>query len=309
MLHRLSWTLCGSGACLAVVLSATGYLSQIGAEHRPTSGRAPLREERSRHQRAVARQAPSLAHPGGSFREHTARIATDEEALLLNINLLEKGLAELRRHADYTLTFSRQERIDGELRTAETIQMKLREEPFSVHMKWNGTGREALYIQGRNDGKLLVRPGGWRRIFRRVKLDPSGSVAMAESRYAITESGLQLSAGRLLRQRQRDLELKRQVSSRMLGHKKISDRDCLQFVIEYRDPTVGPGYRKTINYLDSETGIPIAVKYYGWPDENAENGEPDGQTSEQETLLGNYVYSHIAFDKGLSDADFQLTHR
>ena len=70
---------------------------------------------------------------------------------------------------------------------------KIRHEPFSVYMKWlsGDRGRQLIYVDGQNDGKLLVQPGGIKgRLTGVLSLDPSGTLAMSDSRYPIQTAGL-----------------------------------------------------------------------------------------------------------------------
>src|SRR5882724_8434048 len=63
---------------------------------------------------------------------HSSRIA-----LQLHLTLLELGKHQLESIPDYTATFLKQERVNGEdLQELQTVQLKLRHEPFSVHMEW-----------------------------------------------------------------------------------------------------------------------------------------------------------------------------
>ena len=54
----------------------------------------------------------------------------------------------------YKRWYEREERIDGEMKEPQQMELKLRHAPFSVYMKWlNGDkGRELLYTANENDG-------------------------------------------------------------------------------------------------------------------------------------------------------------
>src|SRR5262249_11735785 len=114
-------------------------------------------------------------------------------ALQLHVALLDLGKHRIEDFPDYTATFLKQERVDGVLRDLETIQLKLRHKPFSVYMKWlegGDEGRQVLFVEGQNDDKLQVRLGGIKSRLPVVKLKPTDSLAMQESRHPITEMGL-----------------------------------------------------------------------------------------------------------------------
>ncbi len=83
----------------------------------------------------------------------------------------------------YTLTMFKEERIDGKLQKLELMRVAFLEQPFSVSLEWlEGTRRaeRALYVEGENDGRMLVRPtAGWRlaaRLAGRLGKDGIASV-------------------------------------------------------------------------------------------------------------------------------------
>lgn len=66
------------------------------------------------------------------------------------------------RHATmdaYTFRLKRREVVNGVKQTEELIAVKLRREPFSVHLAWIGKeakGRETIYVHGKFDNKMQV---------------------------------------------------------------------------------------------------------------------------------------------------------
>jgi hypothetical protein len=185
-----------------LIVVTCGWPFHTVAGERPASGGALTPMSGAADQSAATRQPAAVE----------AQSLTTREALLMNVDWLEEGLERLRPHPDYTAIPYRRERIGGTLKEGEEVQLKLRHRPFSVHLFWNQTGQEAAYVEGQNDGKLLVLASGWRRRLGQLRFDPHSSLVMRESHYAITETGLQLLAERLLRERSVDLELKAVVS-------------------------------------------------------------------------------------------------
>jgi len=95
---------------------------------------------------------------------------------------------------DYSAILYKQERIDGELQEQEVAFVKVRQQPFSVHMFFLAPhkGRECLYVEGPagTDGKLHARDSGFRRRLGVFELDPVGRLAMAGQKYPITKLGI-----------------------------------------------------------------------------------------------------------------------
>jgi hypothetical protein len=121
-----------------------------------------------------------------------------------HVALLESCLSHYRpRVKDYTCTFSKQERMDGRLGARQLIDVRFREDPFSVAMTWRENpprGDRVLYVEGRWDGKMLVRPTGVlaRAIVPVAVRDPDGKEAMAETRRPVTMFGFKRSLQSLL---------------------------------------------------------------------------------------------------------------
>lgn len=227
-------------------------------------------------------------------------------ALQLHIALLEVGKNRLERLPDYTATFVKHERLDGQdLQEMQTVQLKMRHKPFSVYLKWiegGEVGQEVLYVDGLNDQKMLVHPGGLKgKLLKQLNLEPTGAMAMAAARHPVTEMGLLALSDLLLSYRQRDLKLAKGVRWEMLGDQKFSERDCYCFIVEYTGRDVEPVYRKSITYIDKELSLPVCVHNYGWP---AEGATIEPAALDESTMIEYYGYSDIKFDRRLSDVDF-----
>lgn len=239
-------------------------------------------------------------------RQVQSAVSGSRVALQLHLALLELGKARVEKFPDYTATFVKRERLDGEdLQELQTMQLKLRHKPFSLYLKWQeggDVGREILYVDGQHEQRMLVHPGGLKgKLLPALKLEPNGSMAMAEARHPVTELGLSCLADQLISYRKRDLGLARGVRWEMMDDQKIGDRDCHCFVIEYASKEVEPVYRKSITYIDKELLLPICVRNFGWP---ADGIEVTPTTIDGLTMIEYYAYSEIKFDTRLGDLDF-----
>lgn len=100
---------------------------------------------------------------------------------------------------DYTTTFHKQERVDGELLPVEQIELKFRK-PFSVYMRWTGEvnqTREVIYVEGWNNNKLRAHKGSFPDMT--VNLRPDSGMAMQGNRHKITEAHFGHSIGVIAR--------------------------------------------------------------------------------------------------------------
>lgn len=222
----------------------------------------------------------------------------DEHLLQRQIELLDKGSRWLRATNGYTGTLERQERVGDELEDTDTINIALRHEPFSVRLDWGENGRRVVFIDGQNDGKMLVREAGLASLLGTVRIDPHGRLAMRRSKYTIDETGILALAERLLGERREDLKHPNQVRCRMGTPAQIGDRIARPFIVEYLDRHQTPGYGKSTTWLEEDTGLPLAVEYFDIP--NAVD------SANRDSLLARFVFSDLEFRADLLDSDFEL---
>jgi len=203
--------------------------------------------------------------------------------------VLRMALKNYQSVQDYTALFHKQQRVEGTLYDEEEIQLKFKK-PFMVYMKWVGavnSGREALYIQGQQEGRILVHLGGTINYFApSFLIHPTGVLAMRKNLRPISESGIENTIKLLVgvcekAEKNGDMEV------HYLGTGKIEERSTQKFE---RVLPQGKGYpaHRTLVDVDSETGYPLSVISYGW------NGE----------LLEKYLYRDLRTNAGLTEKDF-----
>ena len=227
-------------------------------------------------------------------------------ALLLNLLLLEKGRDRFAKVPGYTATFYKKERVGGSDLESQVVRLKMRHQPFSVYMKWlvGDKGRELLYVAGQNSGKIIVKVGGVKgRLLPALKLDPTGSLAMRESRYPVTMAGLLRLSETLIGYRRRELQQKSGTHCRMIDNQRFDGRPCYCFIVTYDSPAASKEYRKSITFLDKKRMLPVCVKNYGWPEGDA-TGDLD-----KTTLIEHYAYTDIRVTQQLADSDFASSNR
>lgn len=208
---------------------------------------------------------------------------------------LENGRKWLRSVPDYTAVFHRHERVQGVLRSPETTELKLRHQPFSVTMVWTADGKTAHYFDGMNSNRVAVRLGGWKRRLGWINLNPDGSIAMAQSRYAITDVGLMRLSEQLIEKFTPYLDAAG-VSCVWLPNESIGGRLCQVFHVNYESAAVNPDYRQTTVWLDHEWNVPLCVKNFDWEQDDS---YPEG-------LLEFYVYENLQLNSQLIDRDFMV---
>jgi len=201
---------------------------------------------------------------------------------------------------DYSAVLTKRERSGGQLGPVQMMFVKVRQKPFSVYMHFlapaDRKGDEAIYVEGRNDGKLLGHTTGLTgKVVGTLPLDPKGWIAMQGQRHPITEVGLLHLTERLLDAAER--ESRRSVCRvRWLPQAKIDGRPCLCIEAMIPHPTAGHprGAQMARIFIEKERNLPIRYEQYDW----------SGQPTDQPVLVEQYTYVDLELNVGLSDVDF-----
>ncbi|MDR3621641.1 MAG: DUF1571 domain-containing protein [Paludisphaera borealis] len=224
-----------------------------------------------------------------------------EAPIVRAIRTMAECQARFDKVKDYTCTFYKRERIDGKLGVLHVLNMKVRNEPRSVYLKFDQPhrGREAIYVEGRNKGRVLAHDVGLNKFLAgTLELEPRSTRAMQDCRHPITEAGI----GSLIRtvSDRWTAELKNSESVVLFdADMRIGSARCL--LIEAIHPDRGPDYvfHKVRLFIDSELGFPIRFEGYDWPKE--EGGEAE--------LMEEYAYDDVKLNVGLVDRDFDTSNR
>jgi hypothetical protein len=215
--------------------------------------------------------------------------------------LIAEAHASFARVRDYMGTLVKQERVGGHLQPEQFVSLRVRQQPFSVHLKWQGPkqyeGQEAAYVAGKNGGKMRAKAAGLAGAVGFVALEPTDPRALRQSRHAITETGL----GHLIDTVERGYQQERQlppsqVQTRYADY-AFQQKPCTRMETVH---LVNNGqfycYRCVV-YFDKSMKLPVRFEAYDWP---AAGGSPQGE------LLECYSYIDLKFNVGLTDAAFGL---
>lgn len=223
------------------------------------------------------------------------------------LEMARDSLAHIESHVrDYTCTLVKREFVHGELQEHEFMTCKIRHEhesegrqvPFSVYLNFHKPdtmrGREVIYVEGHNSGKIVAHEGGFKgRLIPTVNLMPTSALALRGNRYPITEIGIATLTRRLIEKGERDRRAG-DCEVRMVQGAKVKGRVCT--MLEVRHPDHQPYYDFHLArvFLDNELNVPIRYEAYDWP--SAPGGAP--------SLIEEYTYMDLKLNVGLEDADF-----
>ena len=202
--------------------------------------------------------------------------------------------------ADYSATIVSRERVDGKLSEYGSTAVKIRHRPLSIYAgvlsPEDQKGNEAIYVEGRNDGKLLGHTTGFTgRLVGTVSLDPAGSTAMKDQRHPITELGMLALCRRLVQYAENDIRYS-ESNVRFLHGAKVEGRPCNCIEIVHPVPRANFQFHIVRLFVDEQLKVPVRYEQYDWP------AEP-GAAPE---LVEEYTYVNVKLNNGFGDSDFDV---
>jgi hypothetical protein len=268
-------------------------------------------------------QTPSPSEPAGKTTESpkvtepVARVAKNQPAnaaphpLDPALSLARESLSLMQTQVnDYTAVLIKRERIADELGDNEFMFIKVRNRkvsgdkvvvPFSVYLAFLKPaavkGREVIYVENANDGKLIAHEGGMKRVLGTHRLEPDGYLAMAGQKYPLTDIGLENLLVKLLEKGERDRQYG-PCQVKFDGGAKVGGRDCSILEVMHAEKKPHYEFHKAQIFMDNEWKIPVRYAAFNWP---------ENQQSEPE-VIEEYTYQNIKINVGLTDKDFDFTN-
>jgi hypothetical protein len=155
-------------------------------------------------------------------------------------------------------------------------------------------GRECIYVDGANDGKLLAHEEqGFKARFGTVALLPNSFLAMKGQRYPITMTGIEVMVKRLIEVAEKDSKYG-ECDVKFFQGAKINGRVCTCIQVTHPVPRRQFEFHLARVFIDDELQVPARYEAYGWPKQPG--GPPD--------LLEEYTYINMKLNNGFTDVDF-----
>jgi hypothetical protein len=230
------------------------------------------------------------------------------------LQIARDGMARMENElVDYRGRMVKRERVGRTLTPESELQFKIRTrrggeiagvkpQSMAVYLRFlrpdSMTGREVIWVEDRNDGKLIAHDSGLAALIK-VTLDPKGFWAMQGNRYPLTEIGFKNLVGQLL-ERSEMVRAEGGAEVTFVDSFLVGDRDCL--LIQVRpyatngkvDPNTKLDFSLAEIAIDKQRQIPLRYVAYGIPE--AEGESPP--------LLEEYTYLDVELNVGLTDNDF-----
>ena len=259
-------------------------------------------------------QHPSYRQPQYRLAQHTDPVENNsatnpqstapptEHPLAPALRWAQAGCDQIRQLEDYSCTFYKRERIDGELGEYQAMFMKVRHNPFSVYMFFLSPtkmrGQEVIYVDGRNEGNLLAHSTGLKKsVVGTVSLKPTGMLAMSGNRYPVTEVGILNLTQRLIQIGEKDTQYG-ECEVQFFEGAKINGRDCTCIQVVHPVPRRNFLFHLARIFVDLELNVPIRYEAYDWP---SQPGGPPVLTEE-------YTYLNLKLNNGFTDRDFDVNN-
>jgi hypothetical protein len=155
-------------------------------------------------------------------------------------------------------------------------------------------GQEVVYVAGKNDGKMRVRPGGLLGSVGFLSLPINDPRTRKTSKHKITEAGI----GNLIEQCEMGWELERKlkVTAVKVGTYVYAKRRCTRVELTHTGKAGGQlKHYKNVVYFDQQTNLPIRVENYGWPDEDKHPAP----------LIESFSYVNLRINPGVAAEAFE----
>jgi len=198
---------------------------------------------------------------------------------------------------DYTAVFTKREMIGTQLKQA-TMNLKLREEPFSVYMLFGKPyeGREVIYVAEANNNQLKAHDTGVRAVLGgTVSLDIDSDQAMEDNHYPVNMIGLRNMLDRIITQWEAEGKYGETTVRYFPNATLGKDVSCRVIESSHPQPRKQFKFQMTRLFFDKESGMAIRVEQYGFP----KNGE-------KAPLVEEYTYMSVKTNVGLTNLDFDV---
>ena len=194
----------------------------------------------------------------------------------------------------YECQFAKKEVVGSET-ISQTLKMKVRQEPFSVYMLFQDPheGREVIFVDGKNNGNLLVHEAGFASLIGTLELAPDSSQVMAENRYPVTKAGLAKMVEAVIEQWEEETKYG-ETEVKYFEDAKVGDSKCRVIESTHPQPRKQFRFHMTRLWIEEKTGLAVRVQQFGFP--KKKDAKPP--------VIEDYTFSSIKPEVRLTDRDF-----
>lgn len=228
------------------------------------------------------------------------------------LQLANDALAEtVAKLDDYTARLIKQEQDrSGVLQPASEMMIKAitrhagnqPDGPLKVYLRFDSPssvrGREVIWVENENDGKMLVREAGMVGAMMTVSLPPDGYLAMQGQRYPIDEIGLTRLLEKLIERGGEDRTDPEVHVFQTEGY-LFDGRPLTHLRIERSAPSGRDNdFAVAELILDRPQNLVVSYRSFGWPQSG----------SSERPLIESYEYHDLKTNVGLTARDFDIAN-
>ena len=208
----------------------------------------------------------------------------------------------LKTVKDYEALFTKRELIGRRVQTT-VMNLKVRHEPFSVYLKFQGAnaGREVIFVQGRNKDKqnrdnLFVHEVGLKSIVGTLSLLPDGPEAMEGNRYPVSMIGMKNLLDTIIKQWEAEGKLGEVKTQKYPDAKLPSGEECVAYESMHPTPRNQFPFHITRLWIEKKSGLAIRAEQFGFP-QKGDKTPP---------IIEEYTYSKLKTNIPLGEVDFSI---
>ena len=233
-----------------------------------------------------------LAFAGGLRADEAP--AASEHPLAPAIRDATEAMKKIDAVPGYEAAFFKREVVGSKL-ISQKLRMKVRHDPFSVYLFFENPnkGREVIYVDGRNNGKLLVHETGLLGLAGKMELSPTDRMAMGENRYPVTMAGISKGVEAVIKQWEMESNYG-ETEVKFFKDAKLEDMQCRVWESSHPQPRKQFKFKVTRLWIDEATGFPVRIQQFGFPKRGGA----------EDPVVEDYMFTKIQTDVKLTDADF-----
>jgi hypothetical protein len=295
--------------CVAVIAQMAFVLGTARAEEKPAGSVYLAANEATAAQPVAATQTAGDANIAPTTKSGPLDFTqkTGEHPLAPVLRNLKTSQDELDRNIrDYSCTFAKRERIEGELGDYQYIMLKVMHQPFSVYMSFLKpyAGREVAYVNGQNDGKMVVLEAGFTRLVGKINLDPTGTRAMSGQRHPITDVGIRNLTAKLTKMWEAETKFAECEVTTKPGT-KVEGRTTTMVQVVHPIARQNFKFHAARLFFDEELKIPVHFDAFSWPAPGIDQPVLEESYTYAKNLKVNNSFTARDFDSNNNPAIFK----
>ena len=213
--------------------------------------------------------------------------------------MVAEAKAAYAKTRDYSGHIVRQERVGGTLLGEQSGEIRVRTEPFCIHIKMllpkEASGWEATFLtgSGAKDDRFRFRPAGVAGANGLQTMKATDPKALAGQRHVITDTGI----GAILMRTEKLVEVEKKAKNPVhivAAEYTFEKRPVVRYEIFCERPHPLRYAARVVLFVDKETKLPVRFEAYDAPKPGAAAGD----------LLECVSFVNLKFNSGLGESTF-----